>query len=123
MSRSGHLEVLEKGLAESLLIEREHKSGEKPLAEGEEKLLLAALKAKATAVSMTAAAAQTKELKENMTRMNSIFPETKKFLEAKGLSSVSELDEAGREELVQHLRGCIHREGDCKVRWIEVPTD
>ncbi len=37
-------------------------------------------------------------------RLNSAFPETRKFLEARGLTRVSELDEAGRLALVQHLR-------------------
>jgi len=35
---------------------------------------------------------------------NSMFPATKEFLTARGLTNIRELDEQGREELLTHLK-------------------
>ncbi len=58
--------------------------------------------------------AQLDELKGRLTRLNnslddlnSSFPETKKFLEARGLTKVSQLDEAGRKALTEHLQAVL----------------
>lgn len=36
--------------------------------------------------------------------LNSAFPETRKFLQARGLAHVGELDKQGTEELIAHLK-------------------
>ncbi len=58
--------------------------------------------------------AQLDELKGRLTKLNtslddlnSSFPETKKFLEARGLTKVSQLDEAGRKALTEHLQAVL----------------
>lgn len=53
------------------------------------------------------AAAQDLPLIERLDRLNSSFPETRKFLEAKGVKRVSELSPEHRIELVQHLEGVL----------------
>jgi hypothetical protein len=45
-----------------------------------------------------------KKVRDQLDDLNSAFPETQKFLRSKGVTKVSELDEAGRQELMQHLR-------------------
>ncbi len=44
---------------------------------------------------------------DTLDTLNSSYPETRKFLEARGLTKVSQLDAAGRLELVQHLRAAL----------------
>jgi len=39
--------------------------------------------------------------------LNSLLPETKKFLESKGLKNVRELDSKGFHELKEHLLHCL----------------
>ncbi len=39
--------------------------------------------------------------------LNSSFPETRRFLEARGVTRVSQLDDAGKLALVQHLRAAL----------------
>ncbi len=53
---------------------------------------------------------QLAEVKDNLTKLsqslddvNSSFPETQMFLQARGLTKVSQLDEAGRKALSEHL--------------------
>ena len=41
--------------------------------------------------------------------LNSAFPATKEFLTARGLTRVSQLDEAGREELRQYLETLLRQ--------------
>ncbi len=53
---------------------------------------------------------ETGRLKAHLARMdelNSSFPETKKFLAARGLTLVSQLDDAGRAELKSHLEAVL----------------
>lgn len=44
------------------------------------------------------------KLRDDLDDLNSAFPETQKFLRARGVSKVSELDPAGRQELTEHLQ-------------------
>lgn len=53
------------------------------------------------------AAAQDLPLLERLDRLNSSFPETRKFLEAKGVKRVSELSPEDRTELTRHLEGVL----------------
>ena len=55
------------------------------------------------AEQMTAAGEKLKGAIETIDKVNSSFPETKAFLEARGLTSVSQLDAKGRQELTEHL--------------------
>lgn len=51
-----------------------------------------------------------RQLKENLEDLNSSFPETKKFLEARGLSHVRQLSDKGKEELARHLSDVLLKE-------------
>ena len=44
------------------------------------------------------------ELLHSMEDFNSEYPETKKFLESKGLTHVSQLDKQGQKELAEYLQ-------------------
>lgn len=44
---------------------------------------------------------------ERMDELNSSFPETRKFLAARGLTRVSQLDQAGHAELKAHLEAVL----------------
>lgn len=46
---------------------------------------------------------EAEKTRDRLDQLNSQFPETKKFLEARGLKSVKELDAKGQEELTEHL--------------------
>lgn len=47
------------------------------------------------------------KLRDSLDDLNSAFPETKRFLEARGLTKVSQLDEAGRQALTEHLQAVL----------------
>ena len=46
---------------------------------------------------------QLQRIDQRFCDFNSLYQETKKFLESKGLTNVSELDKRGTAELVDHL--------------------
>lgn len=48
-------------------------------------------------------------LLQSLDEANSAFPETKAFLETRGLTRVSQLDDEGKAELVAHLRGVLRK--------------
>jgi len=48
-----------------------------------------------------------KQVRDQLDDLNSSFPETQKFLRSKGVNKVSELDEAGRQELMRHLQDVL----------------
>jgi len=47
------------------------------------------------------------KLRDSLDDLNSAFPETRNFLQARGLTKVSQLDEAGRKALTEHLRAVL----------------
>jgi len=51
------------------------------------------------------------KLRDSLDDLNSAFPETRKFLEARGLARVSQLDESGRQELTAHLQALLAKIG------------
>jgi len=50
-----------------------------------------------------------KRLSDSLDELNSAFPETQKFLRDRGLTKVSQLDEAGRRQLTEHLRSVLSK--------------
>lgn len=46
-------------------------------------------------------------LRDELDTLNSTYPETKKFLEARGLTRVSQLDAQGKQELSEHLSNIL----------------
>jgi len=47
------------------------------------------------------------QLVSDLEDLNSMFPATKEFLTARGLTNVRQLDKTGREELVAHLQNVL----------------
>lgn len=47
------------------------------------------------------------QLVSDLEDLNSMFPATKEFLTARGLTNVRQLDKRGREELVAHLQNVL----------------
>ncbi len=71
--------------------------------ESEKKALAGVLSARSD-TALTAIREKSEQVLAHLQDLNSEYPETRKFLEARGLTNVSQLDDAGEAELMAHLK-------------------
>ena len=77
--------------------------------DAKEKELLAEGLAKLSDQQRTEILKPLEELRDDLDRINSMYPETQKFLAARGLTNVKQLDAKGKEELTQYLTDILQR--------------
>ncbi len=75
---------------------------------------LAAELATKTPEELAEIGAKARETLTQLEDLNSAFPATREFLEARGLTNVRQLDKAGMQELKEHLERTL--QGLCKAK-------
>jgi hypothetical protein len=81
---------------------------EVPMSDEQKKLDAELRKLGQTVQRLSAEGERLREAGRILDELNSSFPDTKEFLEARGLTKVSQLDEQGREELTDYLTKKLH---------------